>query len=390
MFYDCLKWDETKQVCALEIGDEPSMTREAGRTAWNVMVIRRRLGWLTSSGSFQEIFVALPPVVVVGTVCADAFEDAIFEQPLARHVEGLIRKFRELAHTSFAIRECDGDKKNVRMLAWERPHHVSRGTFHTYLTCGLHENGHLVSFSVQLVGRHLYDGMFAWSKLVRIGNFWARTCLCIRHVVASEWQIIFEEPPARTKEARDLVTDLFFLKPLTKNGVPPSAKSLQQHESLVKEFRTMLNGSPFGSTLVHYCGDWCGCADRSATIERITRLLVRTVFRRRPAIPQLSEWFTVQASMAFLAFACGTQSLHRKVFEKSVSAFESDPAKPDGSGLSLVPAACLTERVGAPQASERFSENLDLRELNSKRVGYGGRHLMQPDEDRVAGNWGGA
>lgn len=82
VFYDCMKWDETKQHCGLEFGDA-SAGRHASRSGWNFMVSRRRFGFKVRGEPLQEVSITMPPVVLVGSVTADSFVDAIFHHPYA-------------------------------------------------------------------------------------------------------------------------------------------------------------------------------------------------------------------------------------------------------------------------------------------------------------------
>lgn len=179
-----------------------------------------------------------------------------------------------------------------------------------------------------------------------------------------------------------------FPPPCHRKGKPPSWTAVERHRVLSLELGRMVNGPVFGGVLTHFCHPsvGCGCSDRSESIRRVSTILCQTLFRRKPAVPQLKEWTAVQQSVEFVALGCCLQGVHRRVFEASVSplvnhaprATDAADAGHAAAALALVPAAHLG--AAAPSASASF-ENVGWHETNGKRVQYIRRHLMQPAED---------
>ena len=186
------------------------LTRDSGNAAWNVMVQRRRLGWRVAGGPLAEVELAVPPRIIIGVVNADAFADAVFWGRFARKVEHFCCFMRQRARISLAVREADDDAKNRRLMAWQFPQLVASGCLSSFLTCVLHQNNMIIGASIGHVGRSLIDGLYAWSKLLREGNYWTRTVLVVQHVVAEELVINHGQPPPQATAARDLVMALFF------------------------------------------------------------------------------------------------------------------------------------------------------------------------------------
>ena len=187
LFYDKMVWDETKQTVTLNFSD--LLSRDASRAAWNVMICRRYLGWQVAGEKLQELHLAMPPVILVGCVNADAFYDSLYNQRWSRRVERFIRIMRVRAAVAMSIREADDDAKNVRLMGFEANQHSTLAILHSFHKCNLHQNNLMVGSTIQCIGRQLTDGMFAYSKLVRGGNFWIRTVLSVEHIVTQELKI---------------------------------------------------------------------------------------------------------------------------------------------------------------------------------------------------------
>ena len=130
------------------------------------------------------------------------------------------------------------------------------------------------------VGKSLVDGLYAWSKLLRTGNFWTRTVLAIQQVVEDELRIIYSPPPEHVIALNKLVVELFFPRPKTRNNKPPSEKEIAINEALRLEYLTMVNGHPHGA-MVHYChaSVGCNCCSRVASVRRYAKAAARGIFR---------------------------------------------------------------------------------------------------------------
>ena len=275
LFVDKLKWDETKQVLVLHFSD--LTTRDANRAAWPVMVSSRRLLWREQGDSqLKEINVACPPVILIGPPTADCFYDSLFGQHFTKRIERFIRFMRSKARIAMALREADADGKNVRMVAHELPLLVELGVLSSFFTCGLHSGNHAVGSTVETTGRSIVDALYAYGKLVRSGNFWARTVLGVEFLVNTSLIIKYEDPPGFHAEVLDTLIELFYPMPMTKDGKPPSPQAMQRYHDDVREFRAMCNGNPLSEDLVHYCSvsAGCGCVSPSHTKRRFAKVVI--------------------------------------------------------------------------------------------------------------------
>ena len=63
-------------------------------------------------------------------------------------------------------------------------------------------------------------------------------------------------------------------------------------EELKDEFLLLLNVAIF-FMLCHKCGFGCNCESEEFTIQRVTYVLVRLVFWRRPKRPEVKSWTAV-------------------------------------------------------------------------------------------------
>jgi hypothetical protein len=52
--------------------------------------------------------------------------------------------------------------------------------------------------------------MYSYSKLVRMGNYWSRTVLCIPHVLSEKLIVKYKPVPEHVRRSRDLIIDIFF------------------------------------------------------------------------------------------------------------------------------------------------------------------------------------
>jgi hypothetical protein len=381
LFFEKIKWDETKQTVTMAFPD--SLTRDASRASWNVMVQRRTLGWKIAGQNVTKFQIVVPPVILVGTINADTFYDSLFNQRFSRFLQRFIGIMQRRASLSLSVREGDDDAKNGRLMSWEASAHSAQGYLHSFCPCNLHQNNMLVASTCQIIGRSLIDGMYAYSKLVRTGNFWIRTVLSVEQLITKELAIVFAPPPVAAAVEARLVVDLFFPKPQCKNGKPPSDLSVRNHHLLRDEFLKMLNGPLHNSQILHFCHEsvGCQCSSRGNTVKRISKIVVRCLFSKRPVVPQVKEWTAVHQSMTFLAFAASTHNLHRRIFDRSIASVEAcRGAASEEGALVLFPAAHLNG-ASVPQPTQGFIENIDWADMNGKRVSHISKHLMQPSQD---------
>lgn len=82
IFMDSMKWDETKQTLALPFSD--LLTDQQSISGWNLMVVKRRIGWCLPGKPFVWTDIVVPPQVLIGQITADCFYDALFCTKLAK------------------------------------------------------------------------------------------------------------------------------------------------------------------------------------------------------------------------------------------------------------------------------------------------------------------
>ena len=113
-FLDHLKWDETRQTLCLQFSR--TLHRDDCKAAWQVMQSLRILEWReTGASRSRRLRLAMPPVVLVGVVSADAFQDSLFGVAYAREVNRFIEFMRGRCALGIASRECDDDSKNRKL-----------------------------------------------------------------------------------------------------------------------------------------------------------------------------------------------------------------------------------------------------------------------------------
>lgn len=296
-------------------------------------------------------------MILLGSITADTFLDALFGQWLPRKLERFIRFMRKRAQVSLAGREGDADGKNVRLMAYEVTKLAEEGVLHSFFPCGIHQGNHGVGDVVEEVGRHICDALFAYGKLVREGNYWTRNVLAVEVVIHGRLDIKYEEPPPFCAEMVTLLVDLFYPVPLPKNGKPPSPQALAKYHEEVKEFQTMCNGNPFSDTPTHYCHPsvGCNCVSPAHTKRRHSKAMVRSLYNRRPRPPQVKEWTVVSESSSWAAFGVMLNGMHRKVFEVATNRIPANAVAGRGH-LSLVPALrpMLLVRIPNPALVGRY------------------------------------
>lgn len=151
----------------------------------------------------------------------------------------------------------------------------------------------------------------------------------------------------------------------------------------------MMNGYMLDPSkpLTHHChlAAGCGCKSVSNTRHRIQQLLLRVMYRRRPAVPQLKEWTRCRDSSRFHCFGMLTSGLLQRVFHKAVQErpgghrhcprhqgpWPQPQPLPGPVHLALVPRAGV--RAEAPQAPQpaplqHIIDETDWHKLVGKKI----------------------
>jgi hypothetical protein len=126
---------------------------------------------------------------------------------LCRKIEGFLALLRAKSDVAIATREGDDDGKNRRMMRYERRLMTEAGILHSYWACSLHSSAKLVGDACSHIGRSIVDGLFAYSKLVRMGNFFARTTLAVLPLVSHELRVLYEPQPLCIAKQRSVIVD---------------------------------------------------------------------------------------------------------------------------------------------------------------------------------------
>ena len=144
--------------------------------------------------------------VLVGSITADTFCDTLFHSKQAVVIEFFISKMRALADVSLAMREGDSDGRNIRLMAWEVQQEHIRRCLHSFAPCMLHQSSLSTGSVVVCIQESLVSGMYAYSKLLRMGNYFIRTVFAVE-VVVDDCLRVFPHPPSA--ECRALNESLF-------------------------------------------------------------------------------------------------------------------------------------------------------------------------------------
>ena len=127
--------------------------------------------------------------------------------------------------------------------------------------------------------------LYSGSLLLRSGSLWMRFTGAVEEALVRLLEVRFGEPPAHA-EKQNLLLVAFLLEGSTGLG--------EGDEALEAEFLRLvaiLNGLRSSFSLVHYCSGASCCAEgKPSTIVRLVPLIMRTLLRQRPVIPQLSRW----------------------------------------------------------------------------------------------------
>ncbi len=164
---------------------------------------------------------------------------------------------------------------------------------------------------------------------------------------------------------RNLLWDILFPRPSP--HCKPQTREL--YANLRVDLEIMLNGIIlFGTSIVHHCtaSVGCKCTNFDDTIHKMTQLVIRTVFLRRPKLPQLKEWTALSQALRYLAFGVSLNGILVSLWSMAIEVMKASttPAPPTGGAAPLedVPAADV-EVVEPPlreakSKTEQFSRRL--------------------------------
>ena len=217
-----------------------------------------------------------------------------------------------------------------------------------------------------------------------MGNYFCRTVLAVELAVDQLLRVSPLPPTEECTQINDMLLDFFFLPPKRSKNKPVTHQQKQRDQALRSEYRALVNGSPFSDGLVHHCypGGACGCrsTSRSDLVRRVSSVLIRVMYRRRPPEAQEKEWTSVWNAMSFLALITTRNKIGVAIFEQSVKRIAPHMLSQlrAAQDLALVPAADLqaSSRSGAATMPE-FVDSLDWHQLAGKRVAYVRRTIMQ-------------
>ena len=75
---------------------------------------------------------------------------------------------------------------------------------------------------------------------------------------------------------------------------PSLARQDGKDEQLRRDFEMYINGEAFTDKLVHHCVPGiCSCVSHDDCVTRVSVVLVKVIFFRRPPTPQIKEWTAV-------------------------------------------------------------------------------------------------
>ena len=331
-----------------------------------------------------EIAVPMPPVVLIGNANAGCHYSALFRQPSSQPVNDFIKEMRSLCKVAMSLREPDSASTCLKTVSFEQSQQNDR-TLSACMVCGLHQVNRVTGAVLQQIGVHAIAGMYSHASLLNMGNFWVRTLLSIQDIVddPSCVAISHTAPADENLLMRDVIMELFFPRIVQrrfgKNRAKAHSESKQAKEEdsrLRQEWRVMMNGYMLDPSqpLTHHChlAAGCGCKSVSNTRHRIQQLLLRVMYRRRPAVPQLKEWTRCRDSSRFHCFGMLTSGLLQRVFHKAVQERPGGHQPlPGPVNLALVPwAGARAEAPQAPQPAplQHFIDETDWHKLVGKKI----------------------
>ena len=189
-----------------------------------------------------------------------------------------------MAKISMAIREGDADGKNTRLMSWEVMAEKLDGALQSFARCMLHQSNMVVEVTCH-VRRIVVDAMFCYSKLLRTGNYFARTVLAVEHLLVHcrdrFLQIEYTQPPEDTSPAarlREMILSFLLPRPRGRKNKKPTDKQIAEDNARREEFIQLFNGDLMGDKITHYCKVGC-CDGPEDTAKKMARLLIKMASR---------------------------------------------------------------------------------------------------------------
>lgn len=268
-----------------------------------------------------------------------------------------------------ALRGGDADARNVRMMSWEAAQPHMSPHLQSFCPCLVHQTNIMTGASVKVIGESIISGMYAYAKLLRMGNYFIRTVLAVSSFVAANLHIVTTAPDEESQALNALLFDFCVMPPKARKGVAPTERQVRRFQELRAEFLMMCNGHPFRKALVHHCHPGCECGsngDRASIVNRVSRCIIRVLYRKRPDEPQEKEWTSVWIASSFLAMALDRNEVALSVFELSVTRRPSQVAAASDA-LSLFPAADVERRPDQAKMND-FIGDVSWHELVGSRI----------------------
>ena len=122
-------------------------------------------------------------------------------------------------------------------------------------------------------------------------------------------------------EIREFIIDFFF---------PDMPESESEHWKT--ELRCLFNDDLLLEYLNHCCWINCNCCSAAHTRSRASKFVKATVYRRRPPVPHIKEWFRLRAALRFHCFGFLLGGILQATFKRSIRAM---PARTRRSVVEL-------------------------------------------------------
>ena len=100
----------------------------------------------------------------------------------------------------------------------------------------------------------------------------------------------------------------------------------------------------------------CACVDRNHTVNRMAKILIRTLYSKKPIPPQEAEWTSVSAAAATHAHGIVLHGLGRDIFAHAVSQAHDQGQRPEHTIISSI----INAHPLSPPLWPKNSEDLNL------------------------------
>ena len=290
------KWDETKHHIAVPSqGLSGRMLRKRRRhpgAAYHVLVHEVDLRWRIQGGEEHELVINLPPQVLCDTTAEGLL--MAMRAPVRAEVEEQISQCQAQSDLNFVVFEMDNATPNRKFVAHLRRTQRNLGLIVFWVWCCLHQNHAIQGLVLAHMegGFRLMQSLYSTSLLLRTGVYWMRLTSALHSVVHKRLVIRPGQCPDNAREISSLVVH-FLLE--GSGGLGQEDKYLKD---AFEELQNVLNGYWWdGAGIIHYCtGNECCKNGRTTTHKRVVEALMKTLFRQRPVVPQLSKPTTAKSN----------------------------------------------------------------------------------------------